>query len=483
MTDRSLFARDVPILVVGDVILDGFSSGTVDRLSPEAPVPVLRHVGRHEVPGGGANVAMNIASLGGQAHLIGLIGADEEGRRLQALLDKGGVETGLIVAGDRPTTSKVRILAGTHQLMRIDKEETCAIPSAVEEALLVAISAALPTMKALILSDYNKGSLSDRVLRGAIEQARALNIPVFVDPKRQDFTAYAGATFITPNRAELAKATGIICDGDEACREAARRAGAITAANILLTRSEQGMSLFPLVGEEISVPSETREIFDVSGAGDTVVATFALAIACGHGASEALRLANNAARVVIGKSGTATLTQAELLVTVERPRFEMSQPISWAEVQFICDRWKQDGLRVGFTNGCFDLLHPGHVALLREAADHCDRLVVGLNSDESVRRLKGPTRPVQSEGARGELLCAIRHVDLVVIFTADTPLELISWLKPDLLVKGSDYSEDEIVGAELVKASGGRVLRVELREGHSTTNMIARMDSPQDAAA
>lgn len=485
MSGHTLFDQSAAILVVGDVMLDGYASGGVERISPEAPVPVLRNVAQSEVPGGGANVAMNIAALGGRPHLIGVIGADEEGRRLEALLRKAEVQTHFVTVKDRPTTFKLRILAGNHQMLRIDKEETGPIDGTDEETLIATIFDALPTMQAVVFSDYCKGCLSDRVLGATIERAHELHIPIFVDPKRSDFSAYAGATFITPNRAELGQATGITCDEDDACHLAASQARATTGASIVLTRSERGMSLYPVEGEDILLPTEAQEIFDVSGAGDTVVATFALSIVSGHAPAQALRLANCAAGLVIAKAGTATISEAEIMAAVERGHHAeaLGGPVPWGEAQRIRTQWKRQKLRVGFTNGCFDLLHPGHIALLREAARQCDRLIVALNSDASVRRLKGPTRPIQTEHARAEVMSAISHVDLVVIFDEDTPFELIDALKPDLLVKGSDYSEDQIVGADIVKANGGGIARVDLRTGHSTTDIVARANIRREAAA
>ncbi len=477
MVSPALFDHAAGILVVGDVMLDGYASGGVERISPEAPVPVLKHLTHHEVPGGGANVAMNIAALGGRAHLVGMIGSDDEGRRLVGMLAAAGVSPRLVTVEDRPTTFKLRILAGNHQMLRIDKEETGFPSPRAEEALIRAVDEALPGMRALIISDYSKGCLSDRVLATIIARARELEIPVIVDPKRTDFGAYAGATFLTPNRAELRAATGIACEADEACRRAAERAIAITGAGILLTRSEAGMSLYPVTGEEIVLATEAQEVFDVSGAGDSVVAVFAYSIASGHPVPQALRLANCVAGLVVAKAGTATATEAELVMALERahPVADIGKGgTSRSDAVDIRAAWGRQELSVGFTNGCFDLLHPGHVALLREAALQCDRLIVGLNSDASITRLKGPTRPVQAAAARAEVLGAVRHVDLVVIFEEDTPLALIEALEPDLLVKGSDYAEDAIVGAGFVKARGGSIVRVDLREGHSTSSIIAR---------
>lgn len=477
VANSALFDRDADILVVGDVMLDGYASGGVERISPEAPVPVLKHLTHHEVPGGGANVAMNIAALGGRARLIGMVGDDDEGRRLAEMLSAAGVAPRLVTVAGRPTTFKLRILAGKHQMLRIDKEDVGPPPAEAEDALIRAVEAELPGMRAVIVSDYRKGCLSDRVLAAVIAQARALSIPLVVDPKRTDFAGYAGATFITPNRAELRAATGIACDTDAACRSAAGRAIAATGAGILLTRSEEGMSFYPTEGEETVLATEAQEVFDVSGAGDSVVAVFAYSIASGHPVSQALRLANCVAGLVVAKAGTATASEAELVAALERahPAAGLATGgTGWADAIDIRAGWARQDLRVGFTNGCFDLLHPGHVALLREAAHQCDRLIVGLNDDASITRLKGPTRPVQAAADRAEVLAAIRHVDLVVIFAEDTPLALIEALEPDLLVKGSDYAEDAIVGADFVKARGGSVSRVDLREGHSTSSIIVR---------
>lgn len=480
MAKPALFDADAGVLIVGDVMLDGYASGGVERISPEAPVPVLRHLTHHEVPGGAANVAMNIAALGGRPHLIGPIGDDGEGHRLAGMLAAAGVALRLVTVAGRPTTFKLRILAGNHQMLRIDKEEAGTLPPASEEAIILAARQALPGMRAVILSDYRKGCLSDRVLAAIIAHARELDIPVIVDPKRPDFGGYAGATFLTPNRAELGAAAGIVCQTDEACRAAAARAIAATGAGVLLTRSEQGMSLFPVEGEEILLPTEAREVFDVSGAGDSVVAVFAYSVASGHPVAQAMRLANCVAGLVVAKAGTATVSEAELAAELERAHPAAGvRDGGTAREDAVAIRaaWARQDLRVGFTNGCFDLLHPGHVTLLREAARRCDRLIVGLNSDDSITRLKGPSRPVQAAAARAEVLSAIRHVDLVVIFSEDTPRALIEALEPDLLVKGSDYAEDAIVGADFVKARGGVVHRVDLREGHSTSGMIERSGS------
>lgn len=486
MSSAKLFDPEARILVLGDVMLDGYASGGVERISPEAPVPVLRHLSHHEVPGGGANVAINIATLGGRPCLIGLAGEDDEGRRLDALLRSAGVETRLVIAPNRPTTFKLRILAGNHQMLRIDKEEVGPPSTEMEEALIRTALEALPQMRALVLSDYRKGCLTDRVLSTVIAEANLRDVPVFVDPKRSDFSAYAGANFITPNRGELKSATGIACEDDLACEEAAAVARSVSGAAILLTRSEQGMSFFPVEGETISLPTEAQEVFDVSGAGDTVIASFAFGIVSGMSIPQALRAANCAAGIVISRAGTATTTEAEVAAALDRAHLLSRQEdkvLSWDEARRLRRVWRTENQMVGFTNGCFDLLHPGHIALLREAARNCDRLIVGLNSDASVRRLKGDSRPIQSEEARAEVMAAITHADAVVIFDEDTPYELIAALEPDVLIKGADYEEHQIIGAELVKSRGGSIVRVELKRGHSTTSLVARSRTPERASA
>lgn len=466
-------------------MLDGYASGGVERISPEAPVPVLRHLSHHEVPGGGANVAMNIAAIGGKPCLIGLVGQDDEAQRLTNLLQAAGVETRLVAVSERPTTFKLRILAGNHQMLRIDKEDVAPAGPDAEDALIRGVLEVLKDMRGVILSDYRKGCLTDRVLATVIEAARSFDVPVFVDPKRADFSAYAGANFITPNRSELKAATGIACGDDNTCEAAAMIARKASGAAILLTRSEQGMTFFPVEGDAISLPTEAQEVFDVSGAGDSVIATFALGVVSGMTIPQALRAANCAAGIVISRAGTATTTEAEIAAAMDSGHLQTRSEgaLSLEEAQRLRRIWRDEKLTVGFTNGCFDLLHPGHIALLRESALCCDRLIVGLNTDASVRRLKGESRPIQNEGARAEVMAAITYVDGVVLFDEDTPYEMIAALEPDVLIKGADYEEHQIVGGDLVKSRGGSIVRVDLKRGHSTTNLVARSRTPEKAAS
>ena len=469
---------EAPIAVLGEAMLDVFVSGDVERISPEAPVPVLRHRRDKLVPGGAGNVACNIAQLGGAPILITLVGDDSEGASLMALLGADGVATEAIVTRGRMTTSKTRVMGGSHHLIRIDREDSSPISEAAEDEVLARLKSTLRRVRALAISDYGKGMLTDRVLVGAIAMARAEGVPVIVDPKRRDFSLYAGADVIKPNRLELAAASGLHCHTDEEVMRAAEAVMRQTGADLLVTRAEKGMSYFSSGAVPIHMPTHAKLVFDVSGAGDAVMATFAYGLVGRLPIEQTMRLANLAAGIVVSKPGTATITldelRAEAALHEEAAAFRKGGLASVDEARAIREHWRRQGLSVGFTNGCFDLLHPGHVAILRGAARLCDRLVVGLNSDQSVARLKGPTRPVQRAAARAAVLGAIDFVDLIVVFDNDTPFDLIGALAPDVLIKGADYTEDQIVGADVVRAAGGKVERIKLVEGQSTSDIIRR---------
>lgn len=476
------------VAVLGDVMLDLYVSGHVGRISPEAPVPVLHFLAESERAGGAANVAVNIAAIGGDVRLLGLIGTDNEADRLQLIVSDAGVSANLIRTTLCPTTTKTRILSGKHhQLLRIDRESLIEIPKKLEREILTQLERTLRDAKFLILSDYGKGCLSDSVIREAIAMANDAGIPVAIDPKRKDFTGYAGATYITPNLTELTLASAMPCRTKEEIAAAVRHLIAQTGSSILLTMSERGMALFPKHDpddEPLIIPAVAREVFDVSGAGDTVIAVFSALIAGGASLEMALHAATTAAGIVVSKAGTATLSARELADGLARenvgPQTRSQRPSNvagWEELRQWREEWRRQDLRVGFTNGCFDLLHPGHVSLLQQTRTLCDRLIVGINSDASVRRLKGPTRPVQSESARATVIAALAGIDAVVVFDQDTPLELIQMLEPDLLAKGADYETNAIVGGDFVRARGGQVVRIPLIEGESTTGLIRRSNS------
>ena len=465
------------VLCLGDVMLDRFVYGAVERISAEAPIPVMRVQREEAMPGGAANVAANIAALGARAILVGAVGADAAGRRLAELCRERGVDARLVEAAGRPTTVKTRYIAGSQQLLRADEERTDALPEGA--AVLAAFRGALADCDYVVLSDYAKGVLGDPTLGQAIAAARAAGKPVIADPKRSDLSAYAGVGVLKPNRAELAAATGMPCRSDAEVEAAALRAIALSGAEaVLATRSEQGLTYVAQGAPAVHVrASRAREVFDVSGAGDSVVAAFSVALAAGASPAEAAELAQLAGEIVVGKVGTAVVRRDDLAAGMldEEVRSSEAKVASRAAALEAARVWQARGLRVGFTNGCFDLLHPGHVSLLRQARAACDRLIVGLNSDSSVARLKGPERPVQNEASRAVVLASLGSVDLVTIFAEDTPLELIRALRPDLLIKGADYTEEGVVGGADVKAWGGQVLLARLVEGQSTTGAIRRM--------
>ena len=469
----------VTVLVLGDVMLDRYVHGEVRRISPEAPIPVLRARTRRSVLGGAGNVAENAVALGARAVLVGLVGDDAAGIEISAALE-GRIGDALVRMAGRPTTVKTRFVSGGHQLLRLDEEEATPAPAEAEARLLAAYRAALPGADVVVLSDYDKGVLTDAVLHAAIAEARAAGKPVIVDPQRIDLNAYAGATVITPNVLEITRATAIAAEDDAG----AARAGAAAlvqagAVAILVKRSEKGLTLVRAGLPPCHVPTQAVAVADVSGAGDTLVTTFALALAAGADMPDAAMLANLAAGLAVAKPGTATVTQAELAATLHREEMlaidSKVMPLDAALAQIAS--WRARGDRIGFTNGCFDLIHPGHVRLLAAARAQCDRLVVGLNSDASVQRLKGPDRPVQNEAARATVMASMAAADLVIVFDEDTPEHLIRAILPGVLIKGADYTVDEVVGADIVQAAGGRVALIPLQQGHSTTGTIRRINT------
>lgn len=472
--------RQTRVLVIGDVMLDRYIWGDVERISPEAPVPVVRMAHRSEQPGGAANVAMNIAGLGAQVTLAGFAGQDEDRALLEACLEKAGVTSRLTTVPSHPTTSKLRILGGQQQILRLDVERTKGYPDQAYQELLTSIHAALPEARAVVLSDYAKGVLSEQLCRAVIEAARAQGIPVLVDPKHRDFSRYRGATTICPNLQELSVATGISPkETAPLLVEAAAMLPALALDYLTVTLSEKGIAVVRPERTQ-TFPAVARQVFDVSGAGDTVIATLALSLASGLPIEAAVALANIAAGVVVSKVGTVPITRNELITSL-MPEIELQASEKLLELDRLQTRvnaWRSRGERIVFTNGCFDLLHVGHITLMEDARRQGDRLIVAINSDASVSELKGPTRPVVSERDRGRVLAALAAVDAVIVFGEPTPLQLIRALKPDVIVKGGDYVEETVVGAREVRSWGGVVKIVPTVEGFSTTKMIARAATP-----
>ncbi|MFL5282418.1 MAG: D-glycero-beta-D-manno-heptose-7-phosphate kinase [Rhodopila sp.] len=468
------------VLVIGDIILDRYVTGAVHRLSPEAPIPVLRPGNDRSTLGGAANVALNIATLGGRATLVGVIGNDPAGSTVEQLVaDTAGITAALVRVAGRPTTSKTRFMTGSHQLLRLDEETTAPLDADGSAAVMEAVARSLDAADVIVLSDYAKGVLCDGVLDAVL--AAGSGRIVIADPKRPDFAAYRGATILTPNEHEVRLATRIDAEQDTEADRAGKVALDATGGQaVLVTRSAKGLTLVRRDAGALHLPTRAREVADVSGAGDTLVAALAVALGAGAELPEAAMLANTTAGISVGKQGTATVSRQELLDELHLADLvETDRKLSsLADAAERVADWHRRGFKVGFANGCFDLIHPGHVRLLSEARAACDRLVVALNTDASVKRLKGPTRPLQNELARATVMASMTPVDLVVLFDEDTPLEAIKALRPDVLVKGSDYTVDQVVGGDLVQSWGGKVLLVTLREGHSTTGTIRRMTAP-----
>jgi len=474
------------VLCVGDVMLDRYVYGDVGRVSPEAPTVVLAARWEDIAPGGAGNVALNIAGLGARCVLIGVIGSDDSGRLLAATLAAtAGIEARLVLDADRPTTMKARFVSehySTH-LLRADWEDPRPLDTERENEILSRALEALPSCGALVLSDYGKGVLTPRVIEELIAAARKAKKPVIVDPKGNDYRVYRNATLVTPNRGELSRALNReVRSADEVAEGAAELCERTDIDAALVTRSEEGMTLVAREQDEpVHIPAYPVKIRDVSGAGDTVVATVSAMLALGADLEAAARAANAAGAVAVGKRGTASVSFMELRSFLLPPALRAYEEKLILDSEALDDRldeWRRAGLRIGFTNGCFDLLHPGHLKVLAEARAACDRLVVGLNSDTSAKRLKGDGRPIQDEMARGQLLAALEAVDLVAIFEEDTPLELIRRVRPQVLVKGGDYTKDQVVGREIVEAAGGEVLIVETLPGRSTTRLVERSKKP-----
>jgi D-beta-D-heptose 7-phosphate kinase/D-beta-D-heptose 1-phosphate adenosyltransferase len=477
---ESLFtrARGIRALVIGDLMLDEYLWGKAERISPEAPVQVV-DVTREELRLGGAgNVVNNLAALGCGVTVCSVIGGDENGTILQHVFSGKGVDvSGVFEDPMRMTSKKTRVVAVNQQIVRIDRESRENISGDFEERILAFLSDRGHEFQVILVSDYAKGVLTPRLLAGITAAARRLGVPVVVDPKGSDFARYRGATILTPNRREAEIASGIMIRDEESLAQAAT---ALLAAGefeaILITRSEQGMSLFSRDGGASHIPTVAREVYDVTGAGDTVLAVLGVGLACGLDLAGAARLANVAAGIAVGKVGTSTVSPAEIIGEVSHSHPDSDTKIKNLDVLAgIVASEKEKGRRVVFTNGCFDLLHVGHVKYLQKARSFGDLLVLGLNSDASVRRLKGEMRPLIGEAERAHILAALDCIDYVVIFDEDTPLRLIETLKPLVLVKGGDYTPDGVVGKDVVEAYGGRVELVEFVDGRSTTNIIEKI--------
>jgi D-beta-D-heptose 7-phosphate kinase/D-beta-D-heptose 1-phosphate adenosyltransferase len=468
--------RGARVLVVGDVMLDKYIWGEVERISPEAPVPVVRTTWQNERPGGAANVAMNLAGLGACVTVAGFGGGDEEQQTLELALAEAGVEPALTEVAAIPTTTKLRIFSGNQQMIRLDTEAAPAPSDAAYGQLLKRVFQALPESEVVVLSDYAKGVLTGPVCQSIIAEAHKFGIPVLIDPKQQDFSRYREAMTICPNLKELSAATG----EPIACMDRLLTAGQALLNSLgmqfmVVTMSDKGITLLRK-NSRLHCPVDARQVYDVSGAGDTVIAILALAMACDVEIETAMQLANLAAATVVSKVGTVPVQREELLGALSQDlALHLDEKV--LPLERLLGRvamWKSAGDRVVFTNGCFDILHIGHITLLEQARRKGDRLIVAINSDDSVRRIKGHMRPIVGEQERARILAALSAVDAVVVFHESTPLRLIEAIRPCLLVKGGDYHEEAVVGAREVRAWGGQVVLIPLVEGVSTTGLIAK---------
>jgi D-beta-D-heptose 7-phosphate kinase/D-beta-D-heptose 1-phosphate adenosyltransferase len=468
----------IKIVVIGDLMLDQYLWGRVSRISPEAPVPIVRVERKTCSLGGAGNVAHNLAVLGCQTQLLGVVGVDTEADILRNEMKRLNIPTDYLIADPhRPTTVKTRVISSSQQLIRLDNELTEAISPEIEEILLERSIFQLESVNLVILSDYNKGVLTDKFLETFLPITKQKQIPVLIDPKGSNYTAYTGATAITPNRSEseLALKRSLLTDRDfEAAGEELQQKYSLEA--VLMTRSEEGMTLF-LQGKAYHFPAYAREVFDISGAGDAVIAILAASLSAGLSWTEAVELANLGAGVAVQKVGTAPVYKDELLQVLEQEGISTtnSKILRGQDLMRKLAAWKAQGKKIVFTNGCFDLLHVGHVVYLEKARALGDVLIVGLNSDSSVKRLKGSERPLVAEADRARILASLKFVDAVTLFEEDTPIDLIQTIKPDVLVKGADYREEEVVGASFVKSYQGQVVLTSLVDDRSTTKIVNKI--------
>jgi D-beta-D-heptose 7-phosphate kinase / D-beta-D-heptose 1-phosphate adenosyltransferase len=484
MTERSRVLQWVErlgnarVLVIGDVMLDRYIYGDISRISPEAPVPVLKYADMRSALGGAGNVVRNLSALGTSVTLVSVIGDDLEGEEISGLLKAmESVKAYLILEPQRSSIIKTRFVAARQQVLRLDRESTHPIRKITQEKTMKSVRAAIDNCDVVVLSDYGKGFLCSDMPFQIINYSRQKAKPVFVDPKDTNYTRYSGASLLTPNLKELAEATQLSVDGDDAVIAASNEIVRLYNVDaVLATRSKDGMSLIEASGDVIHLRAEAKEIFDVSGAGDTVIAVVAAAFGAGASLAEAANLANIAAGIVVGKVGTAVPYPRDMIQAIHHQELSSAEA-KVLDIETAIDRvelWRRTGYRIGFTNGVFDLLHPGHISLLSQAAKACDRLIVGINGDISVRSIKGED-PVQHEGARSDILASLKDVDIVIIFQEDTPVRLLDALHPDILVKGSNYSPAEVVGADLVKGYGGEVILAEIANVYTTNSKIAKI--------
>ncbi len=456
------------ILVVGDVMLDSYWFGSTSRISPEAPVPVVHVQKKEDRPGGAGNVALNLSSLGAQVDLIGLTGDDEAANQLEDYLSKRNVSCHFIRVNDHPTINKLRVLSKNQQLMRLDFET--GFNSDNEDSIATLFDELLAKSNFVILSDYGKGTLSN--CADLIGKTKKANIDVLVDPKGENFSIYSGATMITPNLPEFEAVVGACDSSEEIVSKAHKLIEELKLKSILITRSSKGMLLVSKDSVVDSLPTHAKEVYDVTGAGDTVIAVLAASLAAGANKNDALRCSNTAAGVVVAKLGTATVSVAEIESALTEKQESTQKILNKQGLIEQVKKAKHKGERIVMTNGCFDVLHTGHIRYLEIAATLGSKLIVAVNSNESVKKLKGSGRPINDLEDRMEMLAALKLTDWVISFNAETPRDLICEILPDVLVKGGDYKVEEIAGGDCVSSNGGQVVSLGFVDGKSTTKMI-----------
>ncbi len=466
-------------LVIGDVMLDRYLIGSVGRISPEAPVPIVLLNAQNERAGGAANVAANLALLGIKTHMIGCVGDDSEGATLVKLLQQLAIDTsGVYTSKNRPTIAKTRILSGHQQMLRLDQESNAAFNDSENAGLNSAIQQQLALKPSVvILSDYAKGLLSEATCQAIIAQCKESNITVLVDPKGRDYSKYSGATALTPNKKETAEACDTSVDDADLISKVSLLKQQLNLTFLAVTRGEEGISLID--DKTHHLPAIAKQVFDVSGAGDTVIATLAAGLMHKLTVLQSLQLANIAAAVVVGKVGTVPISQLDLLEALasQQGSAQANKVCDLEHLKLKVNAWKSANQKIVFTNGCFDLLHAGHVTYLEAAKKRGDKLILGLNTDRSVSAIKGPTRPVVNENDRARVLAALESIDAVILFDEDTPLNLINTIQPNVIAKGSDYTAEQVVGGKEVQSWGGEIALIDLVEGRSTSNIIKKMNS------
>lgn len=476
-----------PVLCIGDLMLDGFVIGEVNRISPEAPIPVLHQRTKKHTLGGAGNVVRNLSALETPCYFVSIVGDDAPGRKLIKMASKlPHLRHHIITEPQHTTICKTRYLCGNQQLLRVDQEVIKAIVPTLENIILKLVREIIPLVTVVVLSDYAKGLLTPKIISEIIALAKQEHKLIIVDPKGYDFSRYREADIITPNQKELTLATGIeIYNRKTVVIAAEKIIHSCHIQTVLVTRGAEGMCLVSREKAPFHIPTYGQDIFDLAGAGDTVVATLAAACSIGTPVDLASELSNIAAGIVVGKVGTATVRKKEIQHALTHQTYQQSEKklVTLEEAVELCDYWNRKHFKIGFTNGCFDLLHAGHIGLLTQSHQQCDRLIVGLNNDASVKRLKGNTRPIQDEDTRALVLASLRMVDLVILFQEDTPLQLIKTLMPHVLFKGADYQVEDIVGADVVQQTGGQVIRIDLVPNHSTSRLVDRLEDRKDGSS